>query len=127
MSRHTPNIGQLQGLTNRSTTRATEEWTPACAGERINGGRRNFFTHSEERPAGARPEGCETAAPRASSSLTGTVTTSERVFERCERSDRMFRAVLGSTPAATLWRFGPLVILVVAGAAIASVLGWPVR
>lgn len=53
--------------------------------------------------------------------------TSDRVFDHCERTDRIFRAVLGGTAAATVWRYGPLFVLVVAAAAIASVLGWPVR
>jgi hypothetical protein len=54
-------------------------------------------------------------------------TTSDRVFARCERSDRLFRTVLGSTPVATVRWFGPLLVVVIAAAAIASVLGWPVR
>jgi hypothetical protein len=34
------------------------------------------------------------------------------------------RLVLGSTPDQTVWRFGPLFILLVIGAVVAPIAGW---
>jgi hypothetical protein len=50
----------------------------------------------------------------------GIVTTPDGVFEFCERSDRILRLVLGSTADRTVWRFGPILMLVVIVAIIAD-------
>jgi hypothetical protein len=52
------------------------------------------------------------------------VTTPDEVFDFCQRSDRILRLILGSTPDQTVWRFGPLFILLVIGAVIAPIAGW---
>jgi hypothetical protein len=46
------------------------------------------------------------------------------MFDFCERSDRILRLILGSTPDQTVWRFGPLFILLVIGAVVAPIAGW---
>lgn len=54
----------------------------------------------------------------------GIVTTPDEVFDFCERSDRILRLVLGSTPDRTVWRFGPIFILLVIAAVVATIAGW---
>jgi hypothetical protein len=41
----------------------------------------------------------------------------------CERSDRILRAVLGETANRTMLRYGPVLVLLLLAAAIASVVG----
>ena len=50
------------------------------------------------------------------------VSTLDEVLDFCERIDRILRLVLGSTPDQTVWRFGPILILLVIGAVLITVI-----
>lgn len=47
--------------------------------------------------------------------------TQERILRFCERSDRILRAILGDTPDRAAWRFGPVLLLLLVAAVVASV------
>ena len=52
------------------------------------------------------------------------MSTLDEVLGFCERSDLILRLVLGGTPDQTVWRFGPILILLVIGAVVAPIAGW---
>ena len=49
------------------------------------------------------------------------LTTQDEVLEFCERSDRILRIFLGSTPYESAWRFGPFFILLAIWVVVAAI------
>jgi hypothetical protein len=49
------------------------------------------------------------------------MTAQDEMLEFCERSDRILRIFLGSTPSESVWRFGPFFILLSIWVVVAAV------